>query len=315
MGSEMCIRDSLQHMTFELVNATKQSLRELKLTSYAAENVSNLVRDITSSYQLIKMFGHIDAELIVAIGRSFETGTDPRFRHFAMNKTPEWKTLAKTLRYKQQSAIISYDDFQRGSQLDLHGRLMEYVDEHNGLLHSKTYEPAAKSAKLRNPRATLTKTEDETNPTAKKLTQQSLKDTQEETTPKKGDRNRTTPPTNDDDYRKNRATYCMNCGKTKVNCKKIQETKGTTPNCARGTDWKQNKKADEIKVGVFQWYWCGECKAYATHKPKNHDKAMERKKQAQTRRKKGPTAKTLKPDGSSDDEPLSLGFLRSGNLF
>ena len=68
-----------------------------------------------------------------------------------MNKTPEWKTLAKTLRYKQQSAIISYDDFQRGSQLDLHERLMEYVDEHNGLLHSKTYEPAAKPAKLRNP--------------------------------------------------------------------------------------------------------------------------------------------------------------------
>ena len=42
---------------------------------------------------------------------------------------------------------------------------------------------------------------------------------------------------------------------------------------------------------------------------------MECKKQAQTRRKKGPAAKTLKPDGSSDNEPLSSGFLRSGNLF
>ena len=107
----------------------------------------------------------------------------------------------------------------------------------------------------------------------------------------------------------------MNCGKTKVNCKKIQETKGTTPNCARGTDWKQNKKADEVKVGVFQWYWCGECKAYATHKPKNHERAMYNKKKAQARRKKGPTAKTLKTDGSSDDEPLSSGFLCSSNLF
>ena len=100
----------------------------------------------------------------------------------------------------------------------------------------------------------------------------------------------------------------MNCGKTKVDCKQLQETEGTTPHCARGIDWRQTKTTAELKVGVFQWYWCEECNAYATHKPKNHERAMERKKQAQARRKKGPAAKTLKiDDGSSDEELLRRG--------
>ena len=304
----------LQHMTFELVNTTKKSLRDLKLTNYPAENVSLLVRDIMGGYQLIEMFGHIDTELLVAIARSFETGTDHRFRHFALNKTSEWKTLAKTLRYAQQNAILTYDDFLRGSQIDLHDRLMEYVDEYNGLLHSRTYEPAATPARMKPRGLSFTETDDDEaslGPSAKTLTQNPVDETKAEAARRPGGPK---TPSNNDDYQKNRRLYCVNCGDTKAKCKKAQESKGTTPHCAKGIDWRSTKNSAELKVGVFLWYWCDECGSYATHKPKNHARAMERKKQAKA--KKGPAALLTKPDDhSSDEEGLSADFLRSGNLF
>mmetsp|Transcript_39332 Transcript_39332/g.55331 ORF Transcript_39332/g.55331 Transcript_39332/m.55331 type:complete len:88 (+) Transcript_39332:236-499(+) len=87
------------------------------------------------------MFDHIDPKLLTSIARSFETGRDDRFRHFAFSKTNEWKQVAEQLRYQSYQTIMSYDDFKSGSKasFNIRERVNEYVEEYTALVHSGHY--------------------------------------------------------------------------------------------------------------------------------------------------------------------------------
>jgi len=94
----------LQHVSFELIDKKKAALKSLKLSSYPQEDVS------------LHMFDRVDPDLLVVIARSFETGSDPRFRLFAFGQTSLWKKEAEGLRYKTFNKVMSYKEFQLGSK-------------------------------------------------------------------------------------------------------------------------------------------------------------------------------------------------------
>ena len=125
----------LQHVSFLMVSNKKIALKSLKITDYAEENIAMFSRDVLELYTAINMYDNIDSELITAIARSFETGRNDLFRHFAYGKTNEWKKVAEALRYKHSSTIMTYDDFKNGSKatFNIREKVNEYVEEYSRL--------------------------------------------------------------------------------------------------------------------------------------------------------------------------------------
>ena len=299
----------LQHVSFSMITNKKNALRGLKLTNYPEENVTLFARDVLEHYQAIDMFDHVDPELLVSIARSFESGRDDRFRHFAFGKTTEWKRHAEQLRYQSFQTIMSYEDFKSGSKaaFNIREKVNEYVEEYTALIHSGHYAPAQKPRRAPPPHANLSELQ------ANTLTQNPLPSTPATaSTP-------TSSQLNDPALFK---SHCTQCGKPKSECAKTQKDKKGSAD----QSWRTKKKGSTYKLGVFVLKWCNKCGengSYRFHDDSGHAKFLqgrERRKKFREKRNAertsntGPTANlaTVGTD-HSEGEPLYCGFVTSGS--
>ena len=297
----------LQHVSFSMISNKKEALKALKLTDYAEENVGMFARDVLEHYAAIDMFDKIDSELLTAIARSFETGRDDRFRHFAYGKTTQWKQIAEALRYRDFQVITTYESFKSGSKssFNIREKVNEYVEEYSSLVHSGHYGPAKKPARL--PKAHLAEHEANALKQANLLgAQKALKAGKQKGGGGGGG------GAHDQSLFK---THCTSCGKKKEECKK----KHKEGRCSFEQTWRFSKKGDTYKLSVFTLHWCPQCGdngSYRMHLPKNHDKHVANKARwAKTRNKKkedGPIA-NLAAQESEDEAPLHGDFISSGS--
>ena len=132
--------------SWDIVDRKKGELSKLSLRDFPAENVDLFCVAISTRYYHIEMMEGTSPELYVKICRLFESGTDDRFRLFALSETNKAKTLARTARLKQHKRTITATEFLNPKDTAdsfnlqaLQGRMRaEYLE----LLESGNYSPA-----------------------------------------------------------------------------------------------------------------------------------------------------------------------------
>jgi len=294
----------IHNSSYDVVKANKAKLRAFSLKDFPGENVALMCNAIIERYTLVEALSDVEPDLLVGIGRAFETGTDQRFYVTALGYTKYWKDAAKDLRFSARSSVLSYRDLASGSKqhFDIRTHLRRYSELYNELVQSNLYEPAAKQ------------------PAANLLKQRDLQQTKDDVTKKgkhsgadsnnsgKGSDKSGKAPTSlqtPDERKKLMSTHCHMCGQSKTKCPKR--------NCYKDSKWRSDNKGPFIKRGVFVFAWCTfGCDCYRFHDTKeDHDGYQAAKDK---RKDKQPRASLAAINNDSGDDDSDDGAVHGSYL-
>jgi len=196
-----------------IIRTNKDKLRNFSLKAFPGENVRTMCNAIIERYTLVEALSDIEPDTLVALARSFETGTDESFRILALINTNEWKKKARALRYMDSAQILHYSDVATWSKrhFDIRSELRFYTNLYSELVHEGKYTPLLK------PAANLLKQKD-LEATKQDAGSKKLEEKKANAQPPKHAKAPTKLQTRDERTALNK-THCNSCGKSKSSCK------------------------------------------------------------------------------------------------
>ena len=247
-----CVNHSWEH-----IQRRTNDISKLSLSNYAGENVTKLSDDIRLLLTELSCFNPIEPSVLRRVLRAYESGSDYRFRLFAVGHARTLEPDLQKLRFRpsQRISVKDFLDCDSAGKLDFLQLTQVYNQEYLALVDSSLYTPLHKS-----PRANLAA---ETAKEIKdlKASVRALTLAQKKKPSPKKDKNQK-PLTNrfsDLNTTIDIFKYCWRCG-----CLKHGR-------CTEDDSWKKTKVGDTIKHNQMEFDYCTVCNLYCTHSTKHHD--------------------------------------------